>query len=673
MTQRCKSSRTATFLALCCLVVLPVLNLLNATHVFGLSDEQKRIFDSGILYFDVSPANNCSSSSSATSSSRLAEGSKVYILGDSITESAKAKYVEVLGQNGITATVNASANRKIDGPGNDGDTGLEAIEKDKAIISDPSTKAIVVALGTNGGSSATNISSVVSKLRALSSAKIYWVDTIVINKDDILERIKNANVAIDNESRNNTITPISWFKAVDPSGDPLNPTGNEKDLNGYIVDADVHVHPTAVGVNALVDLVSSAVINNASPNSQLVVASGCSCSVEVATSLNGNDNFEKTWNFFAGKGLPANAIAGMMGNLMAESGINPQNMQNSAPFQDGPEMPTEVDKLTGQIVPNKSIAGSYGYGLMQWTTASRQQGLIETARRLNKPTGDLEAQLEHVWFELGTSYFDDVLAKLQEPGVSLNDASDKVALDYATPRSVIYSSEYSPDVNEARRQSTFNFRRSLSQDILAKYSGIGNISSLSSSTVGCANITGQGEDTKYVDGFTIYNQNDRAWKDKPYGTSTIGLSGCGPSAMAMIITNLTGTAVSPAETTAYANEQNMYIENVGSSWSVAPKLAEHWGLKATPFSNGQVNDLKYIQKNVGVITALLRAGVLIIGAGGGAKPFTDEGHYIVIRGVTASGKFKVADSWHKDTAEQEWDPEQILSQMSTGSMYAITK
>lgn len=390
-------------------------------------------------------------------------------------------------------------------------------------------------------------------------------------------------------------------------------------------------------------------------------AKGCG-SIDVATSLNGNDNFEKTWNFFLGKGLAANAIAGLMGNLMAESGINPQNMQEGAPFSDGSELPTEINK-TGQKVPNSSIAGNYGYGIAQWTIESRQQGLIDIAKELGKSTGALDLQLEHIWSELQTPYFDAVLAKLKEPNISLNDASDKVAIDYATPRAVITDKNLSGDANEARKAGALNTRRKFSTEILAKYSGLSGGAILSDFSNSCSTITGPGEDTKYVDGFTIYSQIDNAWKGRPYGSSTIGFSGCGPTAMAMIITNLTKTAVSPLETANYANENNLYIENVGSSWDVAPILAKQWGLKAT----------QLLTKDIAVITVALQSGALIIGAGGGSKPFTTEGHYIIIRGVTSSGKFKIADSFHPDTSEQEWDPQQILSQMSTGSMYAITK
>ena len=45
--------------------------------------------------------------------------------------------------------------------------------------------------------------------------------------------------------------------------------------------------------------------------------------------LVGNTIQERIWNFLKGKGLTDIAAAGVMGNIQAESGFNPKNLQNS--------------------------------------------------------------------------------------------------------------------------------------------------------------------------------------------------------------------------------------------------------------------------------------------------------------------------------------------------------
>ena len=46
-------------------------------------------------------------------------------------------------------------------------------------------------------------------------------------------------------------------------------------------------------------------------------------------SLIGSTNEEKIWNYLKAKGLPDCGIAGLMGNLYAESCLIPTNLQNS--------------------------------------------------------------------------------------------------------------------------------------------------------------------------------------------------------------------------------------------------------------------------------------------------------------------------------------------------------
>lgn len=45
--------------------------------------------------------------------------------------------------------------------------------------------------------------------------------------------------------------------------------------------------------------------------------------------LVGKTNAEKIWNYLKAAGLSDCGAAGLMGNLKAESGLNPMNLQNS--------------------------------------------------------------------------------------------------------------------------------------------------------------------------------------------------------------------------------------------------------------------------------------------------------------------------------------------------------
>ena len=45
--------------------------------------------------------------------------------------------------------------------------------------------------------------------------------------------------------------------------------------------------------------------------------------------LIGTTNEEKIWNYLKSKGLSDCGVAGLMGNLYAESGLRPNNLQNT--------------------------------------------------------------------------------------------------------------------------------------------------------------------------------------------------------------------------------------------------------------------------------------------------------------------------------------------------------
>ena len=65
-------------------------------------------------------------------------------------------------------------------------------------------------------------------------------------------------------------------------------------------------------------------------------------------SLTGNTNEEKIWNFLKAKGLNACGIAGLMGNLYAESALRPNNLPKRSW---GTRMKATRRRLTAASIP----------------------------------------------------------------------------------------------------------------------------------------------------------------------------------------------------------------------------------------------------------------------------------------------------------------------------------
>ena len=148
-------------------------------------------------------------------------------------------------------------------------------------------------------------------------------------------------------------------------------------------------------------------------------------------SLIGKNNEEKIWNFLTGNGLNSYGAAGLMGNLFAESGLNPHNLQNTYEKKFG----YTDDSYTDAVDSGKYTDfthDSAGYGLAQWTYWSRKEALLNYVKAAGASIGDLETQLGFLWKELAESYT-AVLAVLKK-ATSVRQASDAVLLKYEQPK-----------------------------------------------------------------------------------------------------------------------------------------------------------------------------------------------------------------------------------------------
>ena len=155
-----------------------------------------------------------------------------------------------------------------------------------------------------------------------------------------------------------------------------------------------------------------------------------------------------------------------------------------------------------------------------------------------------------------------------------------------------------------------------------------------------------------LDGLTYFNQLDERWANEMYGkTDTIGVAGCGPTALAIAITNLTGEETDPVEVAEWSYENGYVCEGSGSYISLIPNAAEHFGLSVEKLGKSSAEELIQHLADGKMIIAIMGAG-----------HFTNSGHFIVLRGVTGGGKILVADPVSYNKSIMEWDVSIILSE-----------
>ena len=149
------------------------------------------------------------------------------------------------------------------------------------------------------------------------------------------------------------------------------------------------------------------------------------------TVLVGTNNEEKIWNYLYDNIKNKYGVAGLMGNLYAESGLSSINLQNTYNTKLNYTDQGYTDAVDRGEYGN-FIKDSAGYGLAQWTYWSRKEGLYIYAKTKKSSIGDLAIQLEYLMKELKESYSTSVLTPLKN-AKSVRSASDIVLLKFERP------------------------------------------------------------------------------------------------------------------------------------------------------------------------------------------------------------------------------------------------
>lgn len=172
---------------------------------------------------------------------------------------------------------------------------------------------------------------------------------------------------------------------------------------------------------------------------------------------------EKTiWEYLKAQGLTDAGAAGLMGNLYAESGLRPNNLQNSYEGKLGmadAEYTEMVDRGTYANFGNDRA----GYGLAQWTYPSRKAA--------RKSIGDLEMQLGFLMQELSTGY--KTVLNVLRTTVSVREASAIVLLQFERPA----------DQSEARRKQRAEYGQKYFDKYAKKRGGVMGFTNSSLATV----------------------------------------------------------------------------------------------------------------------------------------------------------------------------------------------
>lgn len=165
-------------------------------------------------------------------------------------------------------------------------------------------------------------------------------------------------------------------------------------------------------------------------------------------------------------------------------------------------------------------------------------------------------------------------------------------------------------------------------------------------------FTGRGNSKDVV----YFSQYDSRWGGLMYGlTNTIAGAGCGPTSLAICVSTLTDTVVTPPEVCDWSVKTGHRCEGSGSYHSLIPDGAAHYNVPCRGIGqNG--NELVKALQDGKLVIAIMSAG-----------HFTRGGHFIVLRGITDDGKILVADCASYERSQKEWDLSIFLAECNKGA------
>lgn len=128
----------------------------------------------------------------------------------------------------------------------------------------------------------------------------------------------------------------------------------------------------------------------------------------------------------------------------------------------------------------------------------------------------------------------------------------------------------------------------------------------------------------------LYLQYQDPWGSNAYGDGTIRKNGCCPTCLAMVFSYLCQKNIYPDDVAAWAGNK-YYVNGAGTSWGIFTPASSHWGITCNNIGKSEAS-----------MVQALRDGKLVV-ASMGPGTFTKGGHFIVLTGITESGKIRVND------------------------------
>ena len=285
----------------------------------------------------------------------------------------------------------------------------------------------------------------------------------------------------------------------------------------------------------------------------------------------------------------------------------------------------------------ETVAKDTGKGLTKRTGSKLLAGMNT---KFNRVTGAIESlgMLGGAYFGPDVFIYDPGKYELYDYAGLLNNGNDMAGYKEFNPDSVslIKKTRSAYDTYMKRKSSKGIHRGSDdSSEHGGTHGGFGT---------GPTNFGGRGDGVpNTLNKSTYYSQNDPRWSNDKFVRSdgaddgaTIGNSGCGPTAMAMALSDATGTTVKPTETAKLAQVMGDRDET-GVNWNFINNAANYYGVNTLQSTNPS---RQFIESSLDTGSPVVLSGQSY---GDVNSPYTSGGHYVVAVGKDGRGNVIIND------------------------------
>ena len=153
--------------------------------------------------------------------------------------------------------------------------------------------------------------------------------------------------------------------------------------------------------------------------------------------------------------------------------------------------------------------------------------------------------------------------------------------------------------------------------------------------------------------FVYYSQHDPRWKDYLIGgKDPVETYGCGPTALSMLVSNLSKSGFTPDQAADWCLKNGYYRPGSGSYHNIIVKGANAFGIDTVPYKNYTKTAIAAELKKGNVFAVLTKPGVF-------SKA---SNHFILITGLDKNGQAIVAEPNSPERAQKSWDLDFLIKQ-----------